>query len=211
MRTVFEKIYNEKTWYYGESISGPGSTMVQTESVRAELPGLIRELGVRSLLDAGCGDLNWMKELEAPLERYLGVDVVPGLVEQNRRRFAAPNRDFKVADIVLDRLPRVDLVLCRDCLTHFSYQDIFAALRNLRQSGSTYLLTTTFPGRPENADVATGSWRTLNYARAPFAFPAPLRLINERLTVDEGAYADKSLGLWRFRDLPLGPLAPVRS
>ena len=210
MRAIFEEIYRQNRWNDAESVSGPGSTLIQTETVRAELPALIDGFGVRSVLDAGCGDLNWMKELRVPLERYWGLDIVPDLVEDNRRKFAAPNRTFEIADITRDPLPKADLVLCRDCLVHFSFEDIYAALRNMRESGSRYLLTTTFPVREENAAVPTGSWRTLNYERAPFLFPPPLRLVNERLTVAEGAYADKSLGLWEIASLPLGE-PPVRT
>ncbi len=205
MRQAFEKIYRTSAWDYGESVSGPGSTLLQTETIREELPRLLEELGVRSVLDAGCGDLNWMRTLRAPLERYVGIDVVADLVRANRKRYGDPSREFRVADVTRDRLPRVDLVLCRDCLVHFSFDDIFATLRNIKRSGSTYLLTTTFTRRPENTDVKTGSWRMLNWERPPFCFPHPVRVINERLTVEDGRYDDKSLGLWKVRELPDGP------
>ncbi|MGH9365298.1 MAG: hypothetical protein ACRD1B_08570 [Thermoanaerobaculia bacterium] len=48
-----------------------------------------------------------------------------------------------------------------------------------------------------HTDVPTGSWRT------PFLFPPPLRLVNEQLTVADGLYADKSLGLSEIAHLPL--------
>ena len=32
---------------------------------------ILIELGTRSLLDAGCGDFNWMKEGPFPIARYL--------------------------------------------------------------------------------------------------------------------------------------------
>ncbi len=37
------------------------------------------------------------------------------------------------------------LILCRDTLVHFSYQHAFAGLKHFHDSGSRYLLTTTFP------------------------------------------------------------------
>ena len=66
------------------------------------------------------------------------------------------------------------------------------------------MLTTTFPGTQTNADLGPEDiWRTLNLERPPFNLPPPVRLINEECTEDEGAYADKSLGLWLLQDLKL--------
>ena len=65
-------------------------------------------------------------------------------------------------DITRDALPRADVILCRDCLVHFSFKDIFAAIDNFKKSQSRYLLATTFIAFSENLDVATGEWRRLN-------------------------------------------------
>lgn len=104
-------------------------------------------------------------------------------------------------DLTRDRLPTVDLVLCRDCLVHLSFAQAQQALANIAASGARYLLTTTFTGRSENADIPTGKWRALNLQRPPFNLPQPLELINERCTEKDGRYADKSLGLWPVADL----------
>ena len=77
----------------------------------------------------------------------------------------------------------------------------FRALRNICDSGSTYLMTTSFPGRRKNEDIVTGQWRPLNLEVAPVAFPAPLRIVNEGCTEGDGAFRDKSLGLWRVDDV----------
>lgn len=95
----------------------------------------------------------------------------------------------------------MDLILCRDCLVHFSDEDVFRALRNLARSGSRYLLTTTFPERPVNPPIRTGKWRPLILQAVPFALPPPERLINEQCTEGAGAFADKSLGLWRLETI----------
>jgi hypothetical protein len=41
----------------------------------------------------------------------------------------------------------------------------------------------------------------LNLEAAPFCFPAPLALIDERCTHSEGIYRDKRLGLWELESL----------
>ena len=127
--------------------------------------------------------------------------------------FAAMSVQWTVAravgfGLIKDRLPEADMILCRDCLVHFAFDDVFRALRNIAASGATYLVTTHFEGDRENRDIITGEWRPLNLERRPFGFPPPLRLINENCTEGGGNYADKSLGIWRISDLPAALRAP---
>ena len=105
-------------------------------------------------------------------------------------------------DLTADPLPRADVVLCRDCLVHLSFDHIRQAFDNLRRSGSTWLLTTTFLDHHENVDIESGDWRMLNLTRPPFNLPAPEGVLVEGCLESEGAYADKALGLWRIADLP---------
>jgi len=41
-------------------------------------------------------------------------------------------------DITSDPLPRADVILCRDCLVHFSLADAQAAIGNFARSGSAH-------------------------------------------------------------------------
>jgi hypothetical protein len=109
---------------------------------------------------------------------------------------------FRQLNLVMDVLPEADFILCRDCLVHLSIADIVAALRNIAESEANYLATTTFPGRKTNIDIKTGGWRPLNLMAAPFHFPQPLTIIKEGCTEAGGAYADKSLAIWRIGELP---------
>ena len=72
---------------------------------------------------------------------------------------------------------------------------------NFMKSGSKYLLTTTFVNRTRNDDLGKGFWRTLNLEIAPFQFPMPIKILNEKCTEYGGAYSDKSLGLWVLKDI----------
>lgn len=203
MQRVFEKIIESNRRVEDESVSGPGSCLAQTAEIRRLLPFLMAHLNIRSLLDAPCGDFNWLKHVRMALEEYIGGDIVPALVEQNQKQFADNHRRYLHLDITRDHLPQVDLILCRDCLVHFSLAEVTEALKNFKRSRSTYLLTTTFTGPRLNTEIATGEWRTLNLQLPPFNFPPPLRLINEKCTEVNGLYSDKCLGLWRLDNLPL--------
>ena len=70
-RKAFTQMYRKNGWFVCESASGPGSTLGATEPFRAMLPEIIRNLNVRSLLDAGCGDFNWMKEVDLRTIEYI--------------------------------------------------------------------------------------------------------------------------------------------
>jgi hypothetical protein len=192
---TFSTIYHQRLWGETETVSGPGSILATTKSVRTELPALLESIGARSLLDAPCGDFRWMSGTPIELDRYIGVDIVPDLIEANQRRYANSTRDFRVSDITRDPLPRVDVILSRDYFIHCSYAYIKASIANFRRSGSTYLLTTTYEQLRKNENVLTGSWRPLNLQLAPFKFPSPQKLI-----VEEGDLG-RSLGLWRLADL----------
>lgn len=200
----FTTIYRDNIFGSEESRSGKGSSVVQTETIRRELPGLLQDLEVHTMLDAPCGDFNWMERTLLPVGLYIGADVVEELIVENARRYSNPARRFLRMDIIRDRLPASDLIFCRDCLVHLDFDQAHKALRNFQSSGARYLLTTTFPGTQTNADLGSDIWRTLNLERPPFNFPPPLRLINEGCTEDEGMYTDKSLGLWPLQDLKLG-------
>ncbi len=201
-RRRFRRIYEKNLFGGKESRSGPGSSMEQTQVLRKELRALLERLAVNSLLDAPCGDCNWMRAADLGAVTYTGVDIVPELIEANRTRFASRGIRFMVADLSRDPLPRADLIFCRDCLVHLPFEQIRACLVNFLESGATYLMATTFTATQLNQDLEPGAiWRPLNMERAPFCFPPPEYLLFEQCTEDSGRYPDKSMGVWRLSDL----------
>ncbi|MEJ2504422.1 MAG: class I SAM-dependent methyltransferase [Gemmatimonadota bacterium] len=192
---AFREAYHGNLWR-GESRSGPGSDPDQADGVVRALPGLCGHLGVARLLDLPCGDFSWMARVDLGDVAYIGADIVPEIVERNRREHAADGRAFLQLDLTRDRLPAADLLLCRDGLVHLSHADIRAALENVAASEIRWLLTTTFPSEPENVDIVTGDWRPIDLTKPPFELPPPVELLSEGCTEQDGAFADKSLGLW---------------
>ncbi|MDX2302067.1 MAG: class I SAM-dependent methyltransferase [Microscillaceae bacterium] len=200
---IFTEIYQSNYWGDSESISGMGSNLEQTAAIRKELKILFEKFSITSILDIPCGDFNWMKEVDLQKIAYTGADIVEAIVHQNQEKYAQKAQiRFELLNLTEDSLPAVDLILCRDCLVHFSYEDFFKALQQIKTSQSKYLLTTTFtnPNR-YNFDIQTGDWRVLNLEKAPFHFPKPIDLINEQCSEGNGAYSDKCLGLWRIDQL----------
>jgi len=203
MRDIFSDIYKRRVWGDGESVSGPGSSLARTSVFRDEVATLLRTIKAGSLLDAACGDFNWLKEMRLDSVRYTGVDIVPELVLRNQQAYGNSTRTFLNLDITIDVLPPADVILCRDALVHFSVADIVAAIQNFKKSKSTYLLTTTFTSFGENTDIRTGDWRQINLQISPFHFPQPLILIDEKCDHSEGVFLDKGLALWALDDIRL--------
>jgi len=201
MEQTFAPFYTENRWGDDESVSGPGSSLARTAKLRRELPALLREIVARTLLDVPCGDFNWMKDTPLGVEQYIGADVIRDLVTRNRELYGNNKTQFLLLDVTRDKLPRVDVVICRDCLIHFSYRHIAAAIKNFKRSGSTYLLTNSYPAWTGNQNIRTGDFRPLNLTLPPFNFPPPLKQIHEKLPGEEARFYGKILGLWKLSDL----------
>jgi len=196
--SLFTQVYETAGWDSAESGSGTGSELRATVDIRERLSELLTRLGATSLLDAPCGDLNWMRHIELPVQEYHGVDIVPSVVEKNQREYGDEQRHFAVADLTRDKLPRADVILCRDCLVHVSFQDAAVILENFRATGATWLLVNTYSDVDRNRNQFTGrNWRRLNLRRPPFNFPEPVESFP-----DGGEVDPNRLGLWRLQDLP---------
>ena len=200
-KETFVEIYQSNHWRGKESVSGSGSANNQTKEISRQIPKLVKEFGMTKFLDIPCGDFNWLSKVDMGLEEYVGGDIIEEIINDNQKKFAKEKLKFLHIDLIHDSLPAADVLFCRDCLVHLSFKHIKEALVNLKRSHIRYLLTTSFSACQENIDIVTGDWRILNLEKAPFNFPKPIKLINEKCTEGDGSYADKCLGLWEIKDL----------
>lgn len=172
-RGAFEDIFRNRYWGSEESVSGCGSSLSQTQHVRRELPAVVSRFGIRSIFDAPCGDLYWMKHVLPTLDvDYLGGDIVQGVVDIARENNTSPRAKFTCFDIAEDPFPAYDLWRCRDVLFHLSYSDIRGALINFANSECRYILVTTHTGDDVvNRNMVTGDFRRLDLFQPPFELP----------------------------------------
>ena len=171
---VFTSIWRNNYWGSGESLSGPGATLEQTENLRKQMPVMFSRMGIWSVFDAPCGDMNWMQHvLEDANFTYLGGDIVGKIISVNQRRFANAKVGFVKFDMTADMFPTADVWLCRAVLYHLSNQDVYLALEQFAASNIKYILTTNCPTSEDhiNVDIRTGDWRPLNLMLPPFNFP----------------------------------------
>lgn len=195
---IFTWIYRTNHWDSTESVSGRGAELRQTVEVRNAVATVLDRYAIRSVVDAGCGDLNWQRRVPNLLDvtDYLGVDVVADLITRNRERFRGARARFAHMDISRDALPRADLVICRDCLVHLSNTQVLAVLRHIAMSGSGYLLATSYPAESVNRDTADGHWRPINLTAYPFLLPEPIEFFDTDYRDGGRNHPGNGLGLW---------------
>ncbi len=131
---TFRRIYRTKAWGDdGEAFhSGSGSRGAAAEQYCAFVIKFIREHQVQSVVDLGCGDFSVGKHIaEETGVRYIGIDVVPELIEHHTSTVRNSLILFQCADITSDPLPTADLCLIRQVLQHLSNEEISKVLANL--------------------------------------------------------------------------------
>ena len=180
-----------------ESSSGPGSTINNTKNTLKTLNYIINNFNIKTLLDVPCGDINWIHNIFNKVT-YMGLDISKSLINYNKSKY--PTLNFKVFDIVKN-IPKnsYDLVLCRDLLFHLSPEDGIKALKNIKNTGSKYLLTTTFKNGDNNNilnKVSGSRFYKINLQQPPFNLPNPIKYFKE-------VEKDKFLGLWDLSKINL--------
>ncbi len=134
-RQVFSTIYRERLFgeLTGESFySGDGSVGRFADSYWELVAGLVREKEIHSIVDLGCGDFRIGARLAPLVQNYVGVDIVPELIERNRIDYTSRRVSFDCLDIVDDPLPTGDLCLIRQVLQHLDNSEIAAIVDKLQ-------------------------------------------------------------------------------
>jgi hypothetical protein len=181
-KTRFDQIYTRRLWSRitrsKGTASGNGSTIRATATLRRELVRFLNANRPGVLFDAPCGDLHYMRRVELPPGwTYVGGDIAPSLVRDLQRKF--PERDFIEFDITHDRFPACDVWLCRHCLFHLSFKDIWSAFANFARSSCDLALITNQMNVAKNTDIVTGDYRPLDLTLPPFSLPTPTIMLDD--------------------------------
>ena len=108
MRRVFSAIHSARGWGDCESSSGPGSTRERAGSFLPDLIALVQSLRITTLLDAPCGDFNWARPLADAVDHYIGIDVVPALVDERCHHTGGIYDDKRLGVWRFADLPRLE-------------------------------------------------------------------------------------------------------
>lgn len=131
---VFSRIYASGLWGgEGAMYSGAGSDDGVTAPFVETVLRFVRERGINSLVDLGCGDFRVGSQLAGSVRSYTGIDIAPNVIAANAKRYGGDNVAFLCRDITSETLPFAELCIVRQVLQHLSNRQIVAALANLRQ------------------------------------------------------------------------------
>lgn len=177
----FTTIYEKNFWSSEESVSGPGSDLESTLTIRSVLPDILKKYDVKSFLDLPCGDFHWMKLIDLKGVNYIGGDIVKKLIQNNILKYGnVPECKFEVLDLINDTLPDVDMIMVRDCFIHLSNDLILKSLKNLKRTKIKYLLTNSHPDMEINKNIKTGTWRRIDLGKEPFNLSNPIEIWEEK-------------------------------
>ena len=114
------------------TVCGNGSLPEATANIRQWLPKVCARRGVKTVCDAGAGDLKWRTGMAWDVN-YLPFDLFPR------------HPSVAAIDITQDVLPKCDAILCRMVLNHLDDERVTLALGRFRLAGR-YLFATQFNG-----------------------------------------------------------------
>jgi SAM-dependent methyltransferase len=170
---VFTEIYETGGWGFdkeGKGFSGLGSTLLNSMSYIVFLQDFIKANRITTVVDAGCGDWTFSKEIKWGNVQYLGVDVVKNVIDEDINKYSAENIHFQQIDILKDPLPPADLLICKDVLMHLTNDDIVDFLERNKQY-KHYLFTNNVDFESSsnmNKDIMRGDFRPLDITKEPF-------------------------------------------
>jgi hypothetical protein len=203
-KNIFYLIYKNNYWGSKESVSGPGSDFKSTKNIRRELPSLISKYDIKNILDVPCGDFNWMKKVLNNLDiDYLGCDIVEELIYKNKNLYTKDKVKFSKLDLVKDKLPDSDLLICRALFYHLDFFSIDKILKNLEKANIKYILLTNCPKSDNhiNKDIPIGQYRDLDLFKAPLYFPNNYLYKFEDVHNLDTAQIEQEMILWKKDDL----------
>lgn len=195
LREIFSDIYERHAWGgEGEAYcSGSGSTERHAARYADAVGRFVRDRGIRTIVDLGCGDFVVGRRLISPDVSYIGVDLVEELIRRNRERHGAPGVSFACLDITSDPLPDGDLCLVRQVLQHLSNDQIGAVLRNVRKYPFV-LITEHYPAPGVNAvpnkDKPHGADTRIYDDSAVYLDRPPFSLAGVALFLEDDALSD---------------------
>ena len=91
----FDFIYNTNFWGSTESLSGGGSEIRNTGNIRKQIKDIINKYNIKKILDAPCGDFNWIKLIIDDWLEYIGADIVENLILKNINDYKSKNSKIK--------------------------------------------------------------------------------------------------------------------
>ncbi len=152
-----------------------------TREFRQVLDRFMKEHDVKSVLDFGCGDGQFSKQVDWAGRDYLGVDIVPGAIERALKDCdGKEGMTFQVIDPVGWEPPSVDLTICKDVLVHVPDSEAVTIIRKLLLASKDVLFVQDRPSIGRNIDGVRGGHRGVDLSAPPFGLHGSILFQFER-------------------------------
>lgn len=160
---TFNSIYKANLWGCG---SGPGSDEKFCANYVKFLQDFFKEKKISSVVDCGCGDWQFSKNIDFSGVDYKGFDVASFVIERNINQFQKENINFFLYNGDFSLLPHADLIICKDVLQHLNNEKIKEFIANLHRF--KFALITNDIDKNVNGDCLNGGYRVIDLRQAPF-------------------------------------------
>jgi len=170
MNNRFEQIYATNEWGHG---SGEGSLPEHNRGYVQFLEDFLVRQNIESVVEMGCGDWQFSKDIRWGAAKYHGFDVVPAVVEFNRQSYARDHVIFSLYSGDPAELPRADLLIVKDVLQHLNDATVHHALVHFPRFRYVLATNCVNPRGPTvHRDIADGDFRYLDLRLPPFGLQA---------------------------------------
>ncbi len=184
VQEVFSEVYKNGLWGVSSHSEQPffSGRGTHDEFIACtyvdEVSTFIQSLGrTPDVADLGCGDFFIGSQIRPLCRHYIAGDIVPSLIEFNRKKYASLEVDFQLLDLISDELPKADIVFIRQVLQHLSNQQILQVAPKLKLSFKYLVLTEHLPSskyfapnldKPAGPDIRLGIGSGVVLTEPPF-------------------------------------------
>ncbi|WP_210647661.1 class I SAM-dependent methyltransferase, partial [Helicobacter bilis] len=191
LNVLFDVVYETNMWGNG---SGSGSCEKLCKNYVVFLQDFFKKYNITSIVDAGCGDWQFSKNIDFSGIKYHGYDVASQVIKNNTSKYSKDNVVFHLYDGDFSKLPAADLLLCKDVLQHPTNAKIQSFIDNLYKF--KYALITNDIGEHCNYDILTTECRNLDLRLAPFFLDCKIVFEIQENHPQEWGIASKPTMLW---------------
>lgn len=169
--------------------SGSGSTLENCQPLICWLTGYISENSITSMVDIGCGDLQWIPTLiEQTGITYTGIDCVPRLIESHRNKYKTMT--FLHSDVTqsVDILPPADMYFIKDVFQHWptgTIAEFVTKLKAIVPPGAHILTCDDHATMRSDHDIIMGNWQALHESTPPLNVIPHKRLFEFNTTFEK--------------------------
>lgn len=162
---LFDIVYESNLWGNG---SGSGSDEKLCAGYVTFLQNFFATHNITSIVDVGCGDWQFSKNIDFGKIKYQGFDVASSIINSNIEKYQTENINFSLYDGDFRVLPKADLLLCKDVLIHLPNKKIQEFIDVLPQYKYA-LITNSIDTFGLNTDILPTEYRGVDLRLAPFS------------------------------------------